>query len=268
MVCRVLGVSPSGYYKWLKAKPGRRVFRNEALLKAIKRIHSENRCAYGSPRIHAVLKQQGIRCSRGLVERLMSENGIFARKRKRFRITTNSNHGYKIADNLVQRNFSVPSPNKVWASDVTYLWTKEGWLYLGVTLDLYSRKVIGWSMSKRLDAKLSEDTLRMALTNRGVHAGLIHHSDRGKEFACQRFRENLKTHNIIPSMSRKADCWDNAVVESFFKTLKAELGNKKFETRQEAENSVFEWVEVFYNRQRIHSTLGYLSPTVYEARAS
>jgi putative transposase len=263
-----LGVSHSGYYKWLNTKPSARSIRNEQLLAKIKSIYSENRFAYGSPRIHAILKQQGTRCGLGLVEKLMSNHGIFARKKKAYHVTTDSNHEYRISKNLLQRNFSIQKPNKVWASDVTYLWTKEGWLYLAVTLDLFSRLVIGWCMSKSLDAKLAEDSLEMAVATRKPSKNLIHHSDRGREFASHRFRAALKTHQIIQSMSRKADCWDNAVVESFFKTLKAEIGTKSFNSRREAEIAVFDWIEVFYNRQRIHSTLGYLSPAVYEAKAS
>ena len=264
----MLGVSSSGFYKWLQNSSSSQRDRNSNLLCEIRSIHEESRFTYGSPRIYAALQRRGIPCSLGLVERLMKENGIFSRRKKKFKVTTNSAHGYQIADNLLNRNFNICSPNKTWASDVTYLWTSEGWLYLGVTIDLYSRRVIGWSMSKRLDAKLVSDSLRMALERRGRPKGLIHHSDRGKEYACRYFRAILEKEKITQSMSRKGDCWDNAVVESFFKTLKTEIGTKTFRTRAMAKEAVFDWIEVFYNRQRMHSTLEYLSPAEYELKVS
>lgn len=265
VACRALGVSSSGYYRWMSAKPSKRHLENVILLDTARKIHLQSKETYGSPRIHAALTRSGNRCSRGRIERLMKQNSIIARRKKRFRSTTNSDHGYQISPNLLNRSFNTKTPNEVWASDVTYLWTKEGWLYLGVTLDLFSRRVIGWSMDKRLDAKLVVKGLDMALTNRRPNNQLIHHSDRGKEYACRQFRERLTSEKIQQSMSRKGDCWDNAVVESFFKSLKSEIGHI-FQTREEAEAQVFEWIEVFYNRQRLHSSLGYMTPTEYEMK--
>lgn len=191
--------------------------------------------------------------------------GLHAKASNRFRICTDSKHTAPIAEDKVKRNFDISSPNRVWASDVTYLWTKEGWLYLAVTLDLFSRRVVGWSMGDRLTAKLAVDALETALNYREIGKNLIHHSDRGKEYASSEFREVLAKNNVQQSMSRKANCWDNAVLESFFHTLKTEMA-VVFPTRVEAKAAVFEWIEVFYNRRRLHSTLGYVSPAVYEEK--
>jgi transposase InsO family protein len=197
----------------------------------------------------------------------MRRNGIRCRFTRRFIATTDSRHNEKIASNLLQRNFTTFAPNKVWVSDVTYIWTKKGWLYLSVTIDLYSRRVVGWSMSERLDSALVVNSLQSALSLRGNPKGLIHHSDQGKEYASIGFRAHLNAGQITQSMSRKGDCWDNAVAESFFKTIKTELIPKNgFATRNEARGKVFEWIEVNYNRQRLHSTLGYQSPTMYESK--
>ena len=202
------------------------------------------------------------------VERLMRENGLRARTTRRFRSTTDSRHSARIAPNLLDRKFSASKPNQVWASDVTYFWSREGWVYLGVTIDLYSRTVVGWKMGDRLDASLSTDAISMAITQRRPRRGLIHHSDRGKEFSCYAFRRLPTEREIVQSISRKGDCWDNAVVESFFKSLKLELGYAVYKTREELKQAVFEWIEVHYNRQRLHSTLGYLAPLVYEKLTS
>jgi len=263
--CRVLEVSPSGYYRWLSAPPSRRELENVSLIRAIEQIHDSSRKTYGSPRVHAQLNAMGKSCGRGRVERLMRRYGIRSKLKRRFRKTTDSVHSQRISPNLVQRNFAVKKPNKIWVSDVTYLWTNEGWLYLAVTLDLFSRRVVGWSMSERLTTALVLEALDSALNTRQVNDELIHHSDRGKEYASYEFRARIKRQGIRQSMSRRADCWDNAVAESFFHTLKGELAQRQsFPTRREARSKVFEWIEVFYNRQRLHSTLGYQAPAVYE----
>lgn len=263
--CRVLGVSHSGYYRWVKAPNSPREKENNLLIREIEKVHNSSRKTYGSPRVHAQLKALGHECGRGRVERLMRRFGIRSKLKRKFRKTTDSGHSERISPNLVDRNFTVSKPNKTWVSDVTFLWTNEGWLYLAVTLDLFSRKVVGWSMANYLTTDLVLNCLDSALNNRQIDGELIHHSDRGKEYASYVFKSQLSKQGILQSMSRKADCWDNAVVESFFHTLKAELIDRRgFKTRKEAREKVFEWIEVFYNRQRLHSTLGYQAPAVYE----
>lgn len=262
-MCRVLGVSHSGYYRWLTTPTSKREKENNSLLFKIEQIHAASRKTYGSPRVHEQLKAMGHSCSRGRVERLMKKNGIRPKIKRSFRKTTNSKHHERISPNLIERNFTAAKPNEVWVSDVTYLWTHEGWLYLAITLDLYSRRVVGWSMSDRLTSELALNCLNIALSTRKVSAGLIHHSDRGKEYASYRFRERLAEKGIQQSMSREADCWDNAVAESFFHSLKNE-STETFRNRTEARQNIFDWIEVFYNRQRLHSTIGYQAPAVYE----
>ena len=263
LMCGVLGVSHGGYYRWLSAPVSEREKQNSVLVRKIKEIHDSSRRTYGSPRVHAKLKALGEECSQGRVERLMRKNGIRVKRKRSFRKTTNSKHNQRISPNLIERNFTVPHPNQVWVSDVTYLWTHEGWLYLAVTLDLYSRRVVGWSMSERLTTELVMNCLNAALEQRKVSAELIHHSDRGKEYASYSFRARLVENSIRQSMSREADCWDNAVAESFFHSLKNECEGA-FKTRAEARQRIFDWIEVFYNRQRMHSTIGYLAPAGYE----
>lgn len=263
--CRVLEISHSGYYRWASARISRRELENNSLIRDIEQIHDSSRKTYGSPRIHAQLRALGRNCGRGRIERLMRKFGIRSKLKRRFRKTTDSGHSERIAPNLVRREFTVDRPNRTWVSDVTYLWTNEGWLYLAVTLDLFSRKVIGWSMSEKLTTDLVLDCLNAALRSREIDGELIHHSDRGREYASYEFKSQLSRRGILQSMSRRADCWDNAVAESFFHSLKAELGERRsFATRDEAREKVFEWIEVFYNRQRLHSTLGYQPPAVYE----
>lgn len=223
---------------------------------------------YGSPRVHAELVCDGIRCGKKRVERLMREDGLVAVRPKRFRTTTDSDHGYRIAPNLLERNFGleeIGGPDRVWASDITYVPTREGWLYLAAVLDLGSRRVVGWSMRQTLEAEIATDALQMALAGRNPEPGLIHHSDRGVQYACHAYRELLDEHGIRASMSRKGDCWDNAVAESFFATLEWELIQQSdWHTRAEARRSIFGYIEAWYNRRRRHSTLGYLSPAEYE----
>jgi putative transposase len=265
--CRVLQVSRSGFYKWQGREESPRQKENQALAIIVERIHMGSRRTYGSPRVWMTLKGHGYKLGRGRVERIMRREGLKGKVATKYRKTTDSRHGGPIAPNLLARNFLTAAPDRVWASDVTFIWTLEGWLYLGVTLDLFSRRVIGWSMSDTLDASLVVRALEMALGQRKPSAELIHHSDQGKEYANRDFRTLLSEHRITASMSRKGNCWDNAVAESFFHTLKGELlEDRRFRTRREAQAAVFEWIEVFYNRQRLHSTLGYVPPAVYEAQ--
>ena len=267
LMCRSLEVGSSGFYAWLKRpeSPCRRD--NLRLLTEIKAVYRKSRKNYGGPRIYAELNETGHTCSRYRVARLMRQHGIVSKHKKKFRVTTNSVHSFPIAENLLQRRFNVSRPSQCWVSDITYIPTLEGWLYLAVTLDLFHRKVIGWSMGRWITRQLAIDALNMAIKNGCLKSGLIHHSDRGVQYASNEFRTLLKTNEIQCSMSRKGDCWDNAVAESFFHTLKVELiHGKTYNTRQEAKTAIFEYIEVFYNRQRRHSYLGYLSPDEYEKK--
>lgn len=264
-MCRVLQVSKSGYYAWVGRSLSQRAQTNAKLVNEIRSVYAENRKAYGSPRIHKALQKKGILCGHNRVARLMRSNCIIAQRqfrRKRHGITT---HGRGLAENLVNRNFHVAKPNRVWASDITVLWSGSGWLYLAVVMDLYSRRIIGWAMQKRMTEDLTVSALRMAVDQRIPKEQLIHHSDQGSQYASDSFRRELKLNNITPSMSRKGNCYDNAVVESFFKSLKAEIPkDDRSKTREETRSRIFEYIEVFYNRKRLHSTLGYQSPVEYE----
>ena len=267
LMCRSLGVGSSGFYAWQKRPESPRLRDNLRLLTEIKAVYRISRKTYGSPRIYAELNETGHACSRYRVARLMRQHGIVSKHKKKFRVTTNSVHSFPIAENLLQRRFNVSRPSQCWVSDITYIPTLEGWLYLAVTLDLFHRKVIGWSMGRWITRQLAIDVLNMAIMNGCFESGLIHHSDRGVQYASNEFRALLKTNEIQCSMSRKGDCWDNAVAESFFHTLKVELiHGKTYNTRQEAKTAIFEYIEVFYNRQRRHSYLGYLSPDEYEKK--
>ena len=262
----MLEVSRSGFYAWLTRDRSERSKRDEELIVLIRRIHKDGRGTYGAPRIHRALRTRGERCSRKRVARLMGETGLAGKARSRFRPqTTDSNHGGPFVPNLVEQNFLTEQPNTVWASDITYIATGEGWLYLATTIDLYSRRVVGWSMSDSLKTKLPLDALRAALDDRKPAPGLIHHSDRGCQYASCAFRAVLSEHGIQASMSRKGNCYNNAVAESFFHTLKVELVHEcRFATRAEAKAAVFDYVETFYNRTRVHSTLDYKSPVEFE----
>ena len=234
-------------------------------MRKIEIIFKESRGRYGSPRVHLELRRHGDRVGRKRVARLMRTGKFVARVKRRFRKTTDSNHGFAIAPNLLKRNFHVSAPNSVWAADITYLPTREGWLYLAVVLDLFSRRVVGWAMAEHLRAELAISALRMALARRRPKRGLIHHSDRGVQYACDDYRAILRAHGILSCMSRKGDCWDNAVVESFFSTMELELvAGSDWKTRDEASTAVFEYVEAFYNSKRLHSTNAYLSPAEFE----
>jgi transposase InsO family protein len=266
-MCRVLQVSRSGYYAWSKRPPALRTLQDQTLALEVAAIHAESRGRYGSPRVHAELRERGQRTARKRVARLMRAAGLCARERRRFRSTTDSEHGMAIKVNLLARRFAVPAPNSGWVSDITYVWTLEGWLYLAVILDLFSRRVVGWAISERLERGLALDALQMALTDRQPPHGLLHHSDRGSQYASHEYQRLLAAHGVLSSMSRKGNCWDNAVAESFFATLKLELVYQShWRTRTQARSEVFEYIELFYNRRRRHSALGYLCPNEFELR--
>jgi len=264
-MCRVLKVSPSAYYAWLGRPESRRVREDRRLLVEIKAIHQAKRETYGSPRMHAELEAQGLRLGEKRVARLMRDNNIRAKQKKKFRVTTDSKHAYPVAPNLLERNFQAAAPNQKWVADISYIHTDEGWLYLAVILDLYSRIVVGWSMAGRMTRRLVLNALDMAVGRRRPGPGLTHHSDRGSQYACGDYQKALIAQGMLCSMSRKGDCWDNAAMESFFHTLKTELvHHRKYLTRWQAKADIFEYIEVFYNRSRRHSTLGYLTPEEYE----
>lgn len=266
-MCRALAVSAAGYYAWRSRPESARSIQTRILRTAIRVIHQESRETYGSPRIWDALVKQGHHVGEHRVARLMRQDGIRAKTVTKWRATTSSSHGLPVAANTLARQFRASQPNRVWAGDITYVWTREGWLYLAVLLDLYSRAVIGWAMSPRLTGALTEQALRMALTTRQPTAGLLHHSDRGSQYAAGSYQQLLTTHGITASMSRKGNCWDNACVESFFGTLKRELVyQRQYATRSEATQDIFEYIEVFYNRNRRHSMLGCQSPAEYEAQ--
>ncbi len=267
-LCRALQVSRSGYYAARGRLPSRRQQRHTTLTKKIEAIHEASRQTYGAPRVHAELVAQGERCCRNTVAKLMRAASIQPRYIRRFRVTTDS-RGTLASPNLVKRRFEVTKPNHCWLTDITYMPTREGWLYLAAVLDLYSRALVGWAMSKTLDTRLAIAALEMAIQRRGCAPAILH-SDQGSTYSAIEYRELLGRHRIRQSMSRKGDCWDNAPMESFFHTLKTELVmHTSYRTRDQARASVFDYVEVFYNRQRRHSTINYEAPLVFEAmRAS
>ncbi len=255
-MCRVFKVSSSGYYEWRTRSESQRSQEDRALIEEIQNIHRQSRHAYGYVKTWKALQAQGIACGKHRVARLRKDNGIEAKRSQRFKVTTRSKHQHWIASDHVKRKFYAEQPNQIWAGDVTFIPTQQGWLYLAILLDLYSRKVIGWSMSHRNDQQLTISALQMANTHRQPQDALIHHTDRGRLYATDQYRALMKQHNIIPSMSRKGNCYDNAVSETFFSTLKNELIHEKcYATREEARRDIFEYIECFYNRQRIHQTL-------------
>ncbi len=267
LMCRALTVSPAGYYAWRERPESARGAANRALMADIRVIHGESRQTYGSPSIWQALVQRGQRVGKHRVARLMRQDGIRAKTVKKWRATTDARHQFPVAANTLRRQFMINQPNRVWAGDLSYVWTAEGWLYLAVGLDLYSRAVIGWAMGARLTVELAQQALMMALQRRNPTTGLLHHSDRGSQYAATRYQQVLATHGIVVSMSRRGNCWDNACVESFVGTLKRELiYHRRYRTREEATQDIFEYIEVFYNRLRRHSTLGYRSPAEFEAR--
>lgn len=263
--CAVLGVSRAGFYAWRTRPPAARTLADQRLAVEVAAIFTEKRERYGSPRVQRELHDRGQRVSRRRVARVMRTHGLRARHRRRFRTTTDSRHTLPVAPNVVARAFTVAAPNTVWVSDLTYLWTNEGWLYLLVILDLFSRRVVGWALGEQMTRQLALDALAMALTHRTPPRGLVFHSDRGSQYASADFVAQLAAHGIVASMSRRGNCWDNAVAESFFSTFKLELVYETaWRTRAEARPAIFEYLEAFYNGQRLHSSLGYRSPIAFE----
>jgi transposase InsO family protein len=264
-MCQVFAVSKSGYYAWRKRAKSKTQRANELLQAKIDEIFHGNHQRYGSRRIWFELRLRGIFCSKNRVARLMRQVGFKSRRTRKFKTTTNSKHKLPIAPNLINKNFVVHQPDRVWVSDITYLWTWEGWMYLAVNIDLNSRQVVGWAMSTRINKELVLSAIIQAIGRRKPNPGLIFHSDRGSQYASYEVGKLLQKHQIIQSMSNKGDCYDNAVSESFFATLKLELVYPDFfKTRLEARSKVFEYIEIFYNRQRLHSTLKYMSPAQFE----
>jgi putative transposase len=265
VMCKVLDVSDSGYYDHLKLKPSTTQRRREVISQAAAKSYFDSEKVYGYRKVYEDLRAD-IDCCRETVRRIMRQIGLYSRVKRRFVHTTDSNHTMAIADNLLERNFKACAINTKWAADITYVPTGQGWLYFAAVMDLYSRRIIGWSMSERIDSRLVTDALRMAIEQRKPDAGLIHHSDRGVQYACEDFQEMLKANGIVCSMSRKGDCWDNACMESFFGSFKMEwMRGKRYSDFEEAKKDIFKYVEMFYNRKRRHASLGYVSPADYEA---
>ena len=264
-LCEAVGVSRSAYYAWSKSTPSKRQVANERVLAEIRAIHSEHEARYGSPRIVNELRGRGHEVGKHRVARLMQENGIWARVRRRFRHTTDSRHQLPVAPNLLAQNFTATAPYQVWVGDITYIWTAEGWSYLAVLLDLYSRRVVGWAMRKSLSCELALAALDHALTCRQPPIGLCHHTDRGSQYASRAYRRVLERHGVVASMSAAGNCYDNAVAESFFATLKKELVHGcAFETRSEAYDAISNYIENYYNAKRRHSAAGNQSPINFE----
>jgi len=267
-MCSTLSVSRSGYYDWKKRLPSKRAISDKHLTTEIRQIHSDSKENYGTIKTWKVLRAKGVGCGKHRVARLRKNNGIESRRRKRFKITTMSKNTEWIAPNRLNRCFSASKPNKVWVGDVTFIATRAGWLYLAVLLDLYSRKVIGWAMSKRNNKELVLGALNMALEGRRPRSPVLHHTDRGSIYGSDDYRNRLLASDLVPSMSRKGDCYDNAVAESFFSTLKNELiCGQLFVSRDHARSEIFKFIEIYYNRQRLHQTLGYVTPEIMELTA-
>jgi len=268
LMCRILGVVRSGYYRWRKTPVGKRKMADMILSEHIKDIFEQSRDTYGSYRIHATLADEGLRCGRKRVARLVGENNLVPKAARQFKVvTTDSKHKLPVAPNILAQNFTAEGPDRVWLSDITYVPTTEGWLYLAAVMDLYSRRIVGWAMSDSLHRQLVIDALLMAISVRHPLPGLLHHSDRGSQYASDEYQALLTQYQMVASMSRKGNCYDNAPMESFFGTFKIELVfDRDYTTRNEARLDIFEYIEVFYNRYRRHSALGYKSPAHYEAR--
>jgi len=264
-MCHLFNVSRSGFYKFLKRPLSKREKENKKLLEKIQKIFILHKKRYGSPRVFKALIKAGIKVGKHRVARIMRNNNIFAKRRKKFRITTNSKHNYKVSPNLLNRNFTPTQKNKAWVSDLTYIYTKEGWLFLCMILDLFTKKVVGWAASSSLKVDIAISAIEMAVGREHPQPGLIFHSDRGIQYACNQFRKKLDEYKMSQSMSRKGNCWDNAPAESFFNTLKVELiYTKKYKSRTEAKDDVFEYIETYYNRLRLHSSLGYMTPREFD----
>ena len=265
-MCQVLKVSRSGYYNWLKNPISPRKIRDMKLKQKIIQIYQNSRKTYGSPRIYQKLLREGYHIGKKRVERLMQELAIQAVAKRKYKATTDSKHTQPVADNHLNRDFTVERPNQAWVADITYIYTQEGWLYLATIMDLYSRKIIGWSLRERLTKELVIAALHMALKQRNLSTELLLHSDRGSQYASELYQLLLLKHGILCSMSGKGSCWDNAVMESFYRTLKVELiYQNNYQTRREAQRDIFEYIEILYNRERLHYALGYYSPAEYES---
>ena len=265
IMCQVLGVSPQGYYAWRRRPASAQQQRRDALLAQICAVHAEVKQRYGSPRMHKELQAKGVACCVNTVAKLMHDHEIRAKTARKFRHTTDSNHALPVANNVLDRQFEASGPNEKWVADITYIPTREGWLYLAVVEDLYARRVVGWSMADHLQSRLVVDALEMAVQRRLPEEGLLSHSDRGSQYASAQYQRLLAKHGIECSMSGVGQCWDNAPMESFFATLKKELvHHEDYQTRAEARRSIVEYIEVFYNAKRRHSSLGYVSPVAYE----
>lgn len=264
-MCDVIQVGRSGYYHWLNASPSSRKYETEKIASLIRTIFTNSRYSYGTRRIKKALAKEGWIVSRRRIGKIMKKENLYYKTKRKFKVTTDSKHNLPVSPNLLNREFTVDQPNKYYVGDITYIWTEEGWLYLAVVIDLFSRQVVGWSMNKNMAAPLVNDALLMAIWKRKPENGLIWHTDRGSQYASDSHRILLKSHGIIQSMSRKGNCWDNAVSESFFHTLKVEVvHHRQFKTRAEAKIAIFEYIEVFYNRIRMHSANNYLSPMEFE----
>jgi putative transposase len=270
LMCTVLEVSPAGYYAWRDRPVSERAKSNAVLLAAIRQVHHDSYGRYGSPRVHAALQRQGRGASRGRIERAMRRNDIRAITARPRRVrTTDSRHDLPIAPNLIARDFTASAPNRVWLADITYIPTTEGWLYLAAVMDLFSRKIVGWAMRDTMQVELASSALTMAIQQQRPRDGLIHHSDRGVQYASHAYRKALTAAGIIASMSRRADCYDNAPMESFFHTLKTELvHHRDYKTRAEAQHDIFAFIEGFYNRTRLHSAIGYIAPIEMELKTA
>ena len=265
MMCEHLNITRSRFYAWKNCPLGKRKLDEKKLTEDIKQVFEVSRQTYGSPRVRAALAKRGIRCGRHRVAKLMRKANLRSKVKRRFKVTTDSKHKLPVAENLLNREFKVAEPNKVWVQDISYIWTNEGFMYLAVVIDLFSRKIVGWSMQDNMRKALVMDALDMAFKSRKPEPGLMLHSDRGSQYCSQLFQAKIQSHGMTCSMSRKGECWDNAVAESFFHSLKTEhVYLEKFKNREEASQSIFEYIEVFYNRQRLHSTLGFCSPVEYE----
>jgi putative transposase len=269
LMCSILGVSRPGFYAWLHRKPSARTVRHRELIARIQSVHVKSKNSYGAPRIYRQLRREGVQCGKHQVANLMRSRGIRGRFKRKFRITTVTNDDHRKATNVLNRQFHPTARDRAWCGDITYLWTLEGWLYLAVILDLYSRRVVGWSMSKDIDEQLALDALDMAVRERNPAPGLIHHSDRGCQYTANEYTRRLATRGFVQSMSRRGNCWDNAVAESFFHSLKTELvADCRFETRAQATAEVADYITGFYNSWRLHSTIGFTTPIEYEMGVS
>jgi len=264
-MCALLKVSRSGFYTWLSRPKSRRSIENRALEDKIRVLHAASHGIYGSPKIHRDLTDDGVLCGKNRVARIMREAGIRSRIKKKFKATTNSRHNLPVAPNLLNQEFTVDAPDRTWVGDITYIHTQQGWLYLAVLLDLFNRKIVGWATSARLNRQLAIDALEMALDQRAPAPGLMHHSDQGSQYASGDYQKLLSKHGMTCSMSRKGNCYDNAVAESFFHLLKTEwVNHHRYPSRSEAVSSLFYYIEIFYNRKRRHSVLDYATPQEYE----